>query len=150
MVYASKLKENTYSGDIGVLSCGTYRFNMVHGNIPSSLTEIPQRSLYIQESCEENWQESCEGNRQIIPKETIYPCNNSKTAKLMLKPHLDNNNTKYILCNYLLKLRYTLTLTRHNSLFEQEIVKLKEEFGTYVFKLLPLIFNKTILLIKKM
>lgn len=41
------------------------------------------------------------------------------------------------------------THTRHNSLFEQEIVKLKEEFGTYVFKLLPLIFNKTILLIKK-
>lgn len=41
------------------------------------------------------------------------------------------------------------THTRHNSPFEQEIVKLKEEFGTYVFKLLPLIFNKTILLIKK-
>lgn len=41
------------------------------------------------------------------------------------------------------------THTRHSSLFELEIVKLKEEFGTYVFKLLPLIFNKTILL-KKM
>lgn len=40
------------------------------------------------------------------------------------------------------------THTRHNSLFELEIVKLKEEFGTYVFKLLPLIFNKTILLKK--
>ena len=39
--------------------------------------------------------------------------------------------------------------TRHNSLFELEIVKLKEEFGTYAFKLLPLIFNKTILLKKK-
>lgn len=41
------------------------------------------------------------------------------------------------------------THTRHNSLFELEIVKPKEEFGTYAFKLLPLIFNKTILLKKK-